>query len=180
MNKIIILILIFLNGCSSRKSELNYKKIYNDAISNGQCSVAQQTIPLEKDQESKMSILESSGAYVVTIGGTAITGFLDIMLMGRCQYGGCRSSEKNGIKVAFPTSYYLWSLTDNHRCPNNSYYINKLVDTVECFLKHKKGNSQKSGHLLIKHLYEKSNESFNCITIDDQERIEEVYGRSVI
>ncbi len=180
MKVLLILFILIVTSCSSTKSTLDYKKIFSEAIDGGQCSVAQQTIPLERDQGGAMSLVESSGAYILTVGITPVTGFIDIMLMGRCQYGGCKDEEKNLIKAMFPTSYFLWSKTDNHRCPDNSYYVNKLVDTVECYLEHKTEKSQKAGHLLIKHLYEKSNMPLNCITVKDKKRINNVYIRSTI
>jgi hypothetical protein len=174
------LIILIHISCTSSSEQMDYKNMYELAISNGQCSIAQQTIPLEQNQREKFALIESSGAYVITVGASAVTSIFDLLIMGRCQYGMCNDEESSALKALFPATYKLWEVSDDHRCPNNSYYINKFIDTAECYLNRGTEKGQQSGHLLIKNLYESSHKPFNCISLKDKKRIERVYSSSTI
>ncbi len=150
------LLLFILYSCSSVNEDHSFAKKYQEAIFENDCETAQNNIPLEKDDTKYMRFYQGSMGYLVSIPMLSVTSLLDMMLMGRCQYG-CPSTEqdKDMLEFLFPTTSWTYETTKELRCPDNSYYVNKFIEVAKCYEKRGDIDSLKTAQGQLSYLNEK-------------------------
>lgn len=177
MRFILILCLTVITSCSSFSQKPSYAIKYRQNIKNGECEKAQETIPLEKDDTQFLRFYQGSIGYLAYISLLPVTVGLDFVLMGRCQYGCRYQPDKKFLEFLFPTSTYTYESTKGMRCPDTSYYVNKILEIAECYEKRNIQVALIESLNQISYLDHEYENGPTCISVRDAQVIKETKER---
>lgn len=162
-----LLILLILISCSSPKKATNYHVKFRKLIKEQQCSSAQKVIPLEKDETKALRFYKGTIGYVGSLSVMGATVMLDVILMMRCRYG-CNERDRTFLETLFPTTSFTYEHTKDMRCPDNSYYVNKLIEVAECYERKDTFKDDEEALSLLRFLRKQSETSATCVKKSDR------------
>lgn len=125
--------LILFNSCASLKSYGDYGMSYQKHITAGKCEAAQEQIPLEKDETKYLQFYQGALGYLAYVSTIPVTVGFDLIVLGRCRYICPEQGTKPELEIIFPASTYTYEHTKDMRCPDTSYYAQKLLEISKCY-----------------------------------------------
>ena len=176
INLLVMTLLLF--GCASFHTNKKYAKEYRDSIQNKDCEKAQEIIPLEKDDTKYIRFYKTTLGYTASLSILPTTMILDLLLLGRCRYG-CPQEDKQKelIEILFPTTTFSYEHTKDLRCPENSYYLQKFIEVVECYEKRDDLKSLEKSFSQISYLSKTYHSPATCIQVRDGQVIDHLQER---
>ena len=165
-----ILLTVALSSCSTVDKQRQYSLDYERYIQAGQCKDAQEVIPLEKDDSNVLRFYQGSIGYISSVGVLSASVLLDLILLGRCRYG-CSDRDKEILDILFPTTTWTYEATKDMRCPDNSYYIRKLLEVARCYEDQNSVYSLAQAHEQLQQLLERYDDGPTCIQNRDAQVI---------
>lgn len=139
--------------------------------------MAQEQIPLEKDDTQFLRIYQGSIGNLAYISTVPITVSMDFMILGRCEYSCPEADYKPFIEVLFPTSTYTYEYTKDMRCPDTSYYIQKFLEVSACYENRADRESMQRAFSQLKYLDDQFEEGPTCIQHRDAQVIKSIRKR---
>lgn len=171
LNKFLLILLLW-PSCSSLKGSGHYKIEFRENLAANKCEEAQNQVPLEKNDTGFLRFYQGTignAAYVSTV---PITLGMDFLLMFRCQYVCPEANRKPFLEVLFPTSMLTYESSKDMRCPDTSYYVEKVLEIAECYARRGDALSLKIAVdqlNFVVHEYNRSGPS--CLKIRDYEAV---------
>lgn len=173
----LFVLVLFVSCANVIKNSPNALK-FRDHIYKGECKEAQDRIPLEKSETGLLRFYQGSLGYLASTSMVPITLTLDMILLGRCQYGGCKMPEDGTIHgQLFPSTTWTYEATKNIRCPDTSYYVQKFLEIAECYEKKEDIFSLNQSLAILGELKKNYEDYFTCIQSRDGILIESAHKR---